>query len=68
MTPAQVDQWLAAQGVAERITALEAGSMAHAYSYQFGGDRPVRSPWRHRHPSVTIPRMELARYLAGRTR
>jgi hypothetical protein len=50
----------------ERITAQQANSCAHAYSVIFGGTSGVRSPFKHRHPKVTLPRIELATYLAGR--
>lgn len=65
-TITKVDAWLAENGVPERVTAQQADNCAHAYSTIFGGGAAVRSPFRSRHPKVTLPRVELAAYLAGR--
>lgn len=66
MNARAVDAWLAERGVPERITAADADAYTHAFSVTFGGGKPVRSPFRHRHPRVSIPRTELAQYLARR--
>ena len=67
MNAVEVDTWLALQGVPERINAQQADQYAHVYGHTFGGLTQVRSPFKHRHPKVTLPRFELATYLAGRT-
>jgi hypothetical protein len=66
-TAAAVDDFLASQGIPRRVTAAQAETYAHAYGYMYGGGKAMRSPFRHRHPRVTLPRMELAAYLARRT-
>lgn len=66
VTVRDVDAYLASLGLSERITALQADTYAHSLSHQYGGLTTVRSPFKRLHPRLTIPRRELASYLAAR--
>lgn len=60
------DAWLAERGVLERMPAGQADTYAHVFSTAFGGLKAVRSPYKGRHPRVSVTRKSLAEYLTRR--